>query len=259
MSYPDSLTVSRGNASGLRNFYRFGIREIGSSYAPLISGNAVQLPAPSGAQALRAVSTSVNDDIAGTGGRKLFLQGLDAQGNEISDIIDLSGTTQTAYTTNEYWRLHDAILFASGTYSEDGLNSYDGTITISDSGSNEWALIENGGGFPSPAIWQSAFYTVPANKRAFIFDFAVGTDSTKLANYVIKYRQNANDETEPQSWIEANRLVGVDALFVRPLAYPFNGVQPFTDLGFWAQITQGTTGFASIGYGVILVDGLIYG
>jgi hypothetical protein len=251
MTWPSTLDIARGDAGTHRSFYKFGITDITTTFAPIVSGNAIQLPPPSGAQALRAVSTSTDDSVAGTGARAVAISGLDANGDEITEVVFLTGTTPTALTTAEFWRVHDVTITLSGTYSEDGTNSYAGEITIQDAGSVQWAFISQGGSLPSPGAWQSSFYTVPNGYKALVFDQAFAQSANKPIFILAKIRFSANSEAVPTPWLEGNRFEEIGQPFYRPLPYPFGPLPAFTDIGWWAR-TQSGTGTAEIGYGIHL-------
>lgn len=252
MSYPSNLDVSRGLARGMSSFYRFGENNVGTSHGVLSSNGVQYMPAPSGASQLSATSTSANDTLNGTGGTILYLEGLDANGDQVSETISMAGTGSTDLSQHTYWRLHTATIVASGTYG-DPLDSpsYDGAITVS-GGGNDWAYIADGG--LSPATWNSGFYTVPKGHVAYVTDFAIGTDSNKFADLKTMIRQRANDEVSPSSWIEANNLTGFSGLFLRTLSAPFGPLDEFTDLGVWGRVSQ-STARVDIGYAVTLVRG----
>jgi hypothetical protein len=216
-----------------------------------VSGNEIQLPPPSGAQALRAVSDSADDAIGGIGARAIAISGLDQNGDEVSEVLFMTGATPTAYTTATFWRVHDVTVALSGTYSEDGTNSYAGEITVSDSGGSQWGFIAQGGELPSPGAWQSAFYTVPKDHKALVFDQAFAQSANKPIFILAKIRYSAHEEVTPTSWLEANRFEELGIPFYRPLPYPFGPLPAFTDIGWWAR-TQSSTGTAEIGYGIHL-------
>jgi len=254
MSFPSPLDIPRGIADGVTSFYRFGENQVGTSLEPLSSGGVQQILPVSGATQLKASSTSANDTVDGSGGRYLLLRGLDASGNEISEVLAMNGTGDTAETAAQFWRLHLAAIVGSGTYGNPIDNpSYDGAVTVTGVDGADWAFIDDGDA--PPAIWNSSFYTVPAGHHAFITDFAVGTNSTKQSDIKVFTRSRANDSDNPSAWVEANDLRGGTGLFLRTLSVPFGPIDEFTDIGVWGRVSQ-SNGVVTIGYSVILVKGV---
>lgn len=255
MTYPGPLDVSRGGARGVETIARQGVLAATVDYQPVADGGVVQLPPPSGSQQLKAISTSANDTAAGSGGRFLFLAGLDSEGNKITEVLPMNGLGSTGLTVKSFWRLHTATIFLTGIYqSSTDLASYDGIITITDGADNQWAIIERPAGGIGPATWNSSFYTVAKGCRTLISDFAIATQSTKIASFIARVRVDANNEVSPTPWVEVNRIVGETGVFERSFRYAFGPLREFTDLGVWGAMTQ-TTGNIGVGYTLVEIKG----
>lgn len=65
------------------------------------------------AEQLKIKSSSLSDNITGTGARTLFIQGLDGNYNRISETINLAGTSYVT-TTKSYLRCYMAYVVTSG-------------------------------------------------------------------------------------------------------------------------------------------------
>ena len=110
MSYkrnlPDYAMLSAlGYIRGVTSFRKFGRNnDIDTSTVPeeIWNGGGLRYY-PSTAAALNVVSTNANDTAAGTGARTVRVTGLDANWNEISEIVTLNGLTPVQ-TVNSYLR-----------------------------------------------------------------------------------------------------------------------------------------------------------
>ncbi len=156
--------VALGNVPGWEILRRFGINadiDIGTEDIWQAGGTRI-LPAT--AAQVSVESTSVNDTVAGTGLRLLFIQGLDEDYMQQQEVVAMNGTT-AVLTTNDYLRINNAFAASSGTSLG---NEGDISLTI---GANLQSFI--GTGF---ARTQTCMYTVPANK-SFLLTNVVGTSS----------------------------------------------------------------------------------
>lgn len=240
MTYPSPQIIGRSLARGLTSLIRHGNNHnVTTDYSPIASGGYKQLPPPSGAQKLQAVSTDAGDAAAGLGARTLLLTGVDAQGDEITEIITLDGTTLTPLTTQDFWRLNFADVLTSGTYGDAFTGSQLGVITIQDAGANIWAQIRIND-FPH-ARWQTSWYTVPNGKRVFVNGYRIGVEATKQANIKLMGRADALNETAPFAPIqELTEVSGVSGAVDVDLPYLFGPLPPAYDLGGIAQMTAST-------------------
>ena len=245
MSFPSPLDIARDGARGWTSFFKYGHATVGVDFLPIVSGETVQLPQPSGAQQLRAVSTSADDGPAGPGARSILLRGLDSNGLEISEIILLNGTTPTAFTNNSFWRLNFCDVVDSGTYADSLTGSHVGDIAVSDGGSAQWALIDENG-FPH-SRWQSSWYTVPKGYIALSAGFLVSVDANKLADFKILARPNALDDTVTYTpMAELIELTGIGMPYSQSLSFPVGPFPELTDIGAIGRV-QTQTGQLSFG------------
>lgn len=257
MSYPSQFMVAIDTARGWSSFVKYGHNSgVSVDYTPVNTGGFLQLPTPSGASALQAVSTSDEDQQGGAGAYVLALSGLDANGEDISDLIPLTGTTPTALTTNEYWRLQFADVVSSGTYADQNTGSHVGNITITD-GVNSWALIDSNG-YPH-SRWQSSWYTVPKGKSAFISKIFVSDDGNKLYDLKLLARTGADVELAPFSaMMELLELTGIEGSVELGVDEPVGPLPEFSDIGFIARTESGGGGadaHVSATVSIIVKDG----
>lgn len=254
MSYPSALDIARDGARGLTSIYKYGhAAGVGTDFVPVTTGQLLQLPTPSNAAPLRAVSTSSDDTNGGVGAWSIVVVGLDALGEEVTETITLDGTTPSAYTTTEFWRVNFVDVSQSGTYATLTSPSHVGDITVSD-GTNDWACIDSNG-YPH-SRWQSAIYTVPLGKVAYVADFMVATDSGKLADFKVIARRDATNETSPYSPApELLELTGISGVYSQDLNFAFGPIPALTDFGFIGRLTQTPAASLSAGFTIIISDG----
>jgi len=99
------------------------------------------------------------DTAAGLGAREITVEGLDAQGNEISETIATAGISASASTTESFIRINRAYVSASGAYGA----ANTANVVIQTTGGTTVAQIDAGLGQTLQAI-----YTVPRGKTGFI-------------------------------------------------------------------------------------------
>ncbi len=116
-----SLDVALGRVPGVRGETRSGFNDTITTDPEDIWTPGGVLIYPTSADTLDIVSDSAADaDPAGTGARTLLVEGLDANFDEIEEIIALNGLT-TVVTVNSYLRVHDlTIVTAGATGSNEG-------------------------------------------------------------------------------------------------------------------------------------------
>lgn len=153
------------------------------------------------------VSSSADDAPAGTGATAITIEGLDGDYREISETVELNGTTDINPTL-DYLRIQRAYVAGVGT---NGTNA--GTITIDD-GTSTMAQIIAGFGETSQAA-----YTTPANYSAgwlLAFDCMIAATANAYAEGILQYRCNCNS-----AWRTLYVFnVTADAQYVRQFTMP---------------------------------------
>lgn len=180
ITYPDVynnylLNVSRGFITGATPFSGYGKRTTTGAETNVIWPNgAYAFPAAAGVQ-MSLVSTSVNDDSAGTGIRSVELHYLDADLAEQAETVLLDGTTPvlTVATNIRFIQcMHIATVGSGGMAA--------GTITASNGG-NTYSEIATAG-----VRCASSVRMVPAGKKLFINSMYGGsTSGTATAETII--------------------------------------------------------------------------
>ena len=153
---PFMVAVAVGKAPGWRIVHRFGRNQaIGSVDEDIWTPGGVRVD-PTAAATLSVSSTDPNDTILGSGAQKLKIHGLDASLGEITEIVDMDGTTPVV-TSLSYFRVNHVDVTAAGSSSVN-----EGAIDITHSG-NTLSYIAVGEGHS-----RLTHYTVPAGMYAWV-------------------------------------------------------------------------------------------
>ncbi len=126
---PFELQVSRGQIAWHRPVVVFGFNgDIDSSPETVWPGGGI-LAYPSAALQMSVSSSSANDTSNGTGARTVYIGGLDANHNEIYEIVALNG--QTAVTTaKSYLHINEAYVASAGSGNSAAGSIYIGTGVV---------------------------------------------------------------------------------------------------------------------------------
>lgn len=126
---PFELQAARGQISWHTPVTIFGYNpDIDTTPETIWPGDGL-LPFPSSAIQMTVSSSSANDTSAGTGARTIYLGGLDANHNPISEIVTMNG--QTAVTTTEsYLHINSAYVVTAGSSNSAAGSIYIGTGTV---------------------------------------------------------------------------------------------------------------------------------
>ncbi len=127
---PFALQVSRGQIPGHRSVTVFGYNpDVDTSRVTVWPYTGI-LPLPAAALRMKVSSSSVDDTANGTGARTVFVAGLDANYNEISEIVTLNGQT-AVLTTQFFLHINNAYVATAGSGLSAAGDIYfgDGTVT----------------------------------------------------------------------------------------------------------------------------------
>ena len=111
---PFELQVSRGQIPGHRSVAVFGYNPDVDTARVTVWPRSGILTFPSPAAQLKVSSSNVNDTAAGTGARTVFVAGLDANYNEISETVTLAGQT-AVLTSQAFLHINDAYVATAGS------------------------------------------------------------------------------------------------------------------------------------------------
>jgi len=123
---PFEVQVSRGQIAWHKSVIVFGFNgDIDSSPETIWPAGGI-ITYPSAALQLKVSSSNANDAANGTGARTVYLAGLDANHNEIEEIVTLNGQTAVT-TTKSYLHINEAYVTSAGSGNSAAGSIYFGT------------------------------------------------------------------------------------------------------------------------------------
>ena len=170
---PFNLQVSRGQISYHKAVTIFGYNPDVDTTRVTVWPHTGIIPIPETASQFKVSSSSAADTAAGTGARSVYIAGLDANHNEISETVILNGQT-AVLTVQSFMHLNEAYVATAGSGLSAAGDIYfgDGTVTA---------------GVPATVYdlikfdyntRTTAAYTVPAGYTAYVSQgmFSAGQD-----------------------------------------------------------------------------------
>ena len=129
LTEPFELQVARGQITGHRSVVIFGYNpDVDTSRVTVWPYTGI-LPLPAAALQMKVSSSDANDTANGTGARTVFVAGLDANYNEISEIVTLNGQTEVL-TTQSFLHINNAYVATAGSTLSAAGDIYFGTGTV---------------------------------------------------------------------------------------------------------------------------------
>ena len=186
-SYPNiesfDLAVASGDLSPTyKQIYKFGQNaSVGNSVETIWQQGGLYSYPPS-ATTMTVSSSDTNDTSAGTGARTIQILGLDGDYNEISETITMNGQTAVT-TTNSFLRVNRALVLTAGSGGANAGIIYVGTGTVTSGVPANIYTTINGDGTNQSL---QAFWTVPANYSAYIYQTNISTGTTSATPAVLK-------------------------------------------------------------------------
>ncbi len=188
------------------------------------------------AETITVSSTSADDvNVTGTGAWLLQIVGLDANYNEINEIIALNGTNDVT-SANEYIRCYTAIVLTAGAdgYNVGVINGFQSVTTT-----NQF--------FSVPETSNRTLvcaYTVPANKKAYVTGgFATLAGKSNAGSEIKVSVRYPNSVFQVVEWFA---ISGSGNSYVyRDFEIPLLGVPTGTDIRVQADSNQNNTGIAA--------------
>jgi len=249
-----SAGVANGQLPGVSVVHKFGRNAaVSTSFVPIALGGVYQTPQPANATTLRVKAGDVVDTAAGDGAREITIQGLDATGALVSDVLATAGTSASAVSTNSYIRLFRAWVSASGTYASTSAGSHDSAIVIENgAGGTDWLTI-GATGFPKGQS-EVAVYSVPLGKTAYITDIKLTVDSGKTVDVVAFKRENILETAAPYTAMRAFRYwTGLKGDTTDNPEIPYGPFPALTDIGFMGIVAVTASGI-EVAFEIILID-----
>lgn len=177
---PFELQLARGLIDGHKTLFKFGNNPDSNGTLETVWSHSTLYVYPTAATVMKVSSTSANDNIAGTGARTVLIAGLDADYNEVSEIVTLTGQTPVL-TTTVFLRVFRAYVVTAGVS-----NTAAGTIYIGDGvvtagvPASVYAEIPLGENQTLMAMW-----TVPAGYTFYMYRGSFSAASNNAAQYVL--------------------------------------------------------------------------
>lgn len=129
LTEPFELQVGRGQITGHRSVTIFGYNpDVDTSRVTVWPYTGI-IPLPAAPLQMKVSSSSANDTESGTGARTVFVGGLDANHNEISEIVTLNGQT-AVLTTQSFLHINQAYVATAGSSLSAEGDVYFGTGTV---------------------------------------------------------------------------------------------------------------------------------
>ena len=250
---PWGAQIARGNMRLAHILHQFG-RNIacGTTYTPVSDNGVYPTPQVSAVTPLRVKAGGNAADTAdGAGARSVRLYGLDANGDEVEEVIATAGASASAATSASFLRLYKAEVEASGTYGTQFVGSHVGNITIENAaGTQNWAQIQLNG-FPSAATAIGSI-TIPRNHVGLVNSIQINVDEVKTTDLIVLQRKGVTQTAAPYKPIlKVQEFLGVSSSvlisFDIPLKFP-----ELTDVGVLAKVSNGT-GAVSVDMEVIML------
>ena len=144
-------------------------------------GGSINWPASATVQNIS--SSSADDTLGGDGVRTLLVEGLDANWDRVSEIVDMDGTNQVQ-TTNSYIRVNriQAATVGTGADAAGKIYIYTGTATLGvpDTATQVWRTIPAGYNTS-----QTAAFSVPRNYEGYVYLFQAKVRRSTAASWAI--------------------------------------------------------------------------
>lgn len=213
---PFELQVARGQISWHIPVTVFGFNpDIDTTEETVWPGGGI-ITHPSAAIQWKVSSSSANDTSAGTGARTVFINGLDANYNQVTETVTLNGQT-AVLTTNSLLRINSAYVATAGSSNSAEGSIYFGTGTVT-------------AGVPA-TVWQiilfdynstvTGHYTVPAGYTAYMdagqISAGQATGSTQITGRLLA--SGTNNIRTTAALVTLNNGTATYDFFV-PISFP---------------------------------------
>jgi hypothetical protein len=235
-SEPFELQVAQGQIAYHEHIYKFGQNSVVGNSVETIWQQGGLYSYPPSATTMTVSSSNTNDTSAGTGARTVLISGLDGDYNEISETITLNGQTAVT-TTNSFLRVNRAIVLTAGSGEANAGIIYVGTGTVTTGvPANVYTTINGDGTNQS----LQAFWTVPANYNAYIYQTNISTGNSSNTPAVLKTLLVARPHGGVFNTKEV--IVLTDGNHLQNYSFPITLTEK-TDIEFRAESSSGSVDF----------------
>lgn len=183
---PFELQVARNQVDGHKSLFKFGVNGVVGTSIETVWAEGGTYAYLAAATVLKISSSDTNDTASGTGARTVAIFGLNANYEEINEVVELNGQT-AVNTTNSYLRVFRMYVLTAGSGATAAGVIYAGTGTVT-SGvpANIYATIAIGANQTQMALW-----TVPANYTFYltgVFYTSAHATATAWTNFQLVQR-----------------------------------------------------------------------
>lgn len=192
------FAAAQGRINGARTYNKFGSNSsVGTSIETVWTPGGLY-PERTSAETVYLSSTNVNDTAAGSGARKIWIQGLDSNYNEIEEIVELNGQTGVV-CTKQYIANYRMRVYEVGSGGEAAGDVYLGIGSITSGVPDTiYAHIKYDGDH-SEGQTLMCVYQVPAGFTAYIGGITANLskgDNAEVELYVKPYNEDVNGNFE---------------------------------------------------------------
>ena len=235
-SEPFELQVAQGQIAYHEHIYKFGQNSVVGDSVETIWQQGGLYSYPPSATTMTVSSSNTNDTSAGTGARTVLISGLDGDYNEISETITLNGQTAVT-TTNSFLRVNRAIVLTAGSGGSNAGIIYVGTGTVTTGVPANIYTTINGDGTNQTL---QAFWTVPANYNAYIYQTNISTGNSSNTPAVLKTLLVARSHGGVFNTKEV--IVLTDGNHLQDYSFPITLTEK-TDIEFRAESSSASVNF----------------
>ncbi len=236
------VEATKGNIIGQTTVNKFGQNlAVGTSVEDVQSQGGVLIFLQT-AELITISSSDAADTLAGANARTVEILGLDENFTEISETVNLLGTSDVN-TTKEYIRVFRLKVVDVGTYSISNAGIITGVAALSATTQIEIPLGEGQS--------KTTHFTIPVGENAILTTIQITMDTGKAIDSKLRIRENADDTTGNVSSIKTIRDW-------RGLAVPFQTVnkanlllEEKTDIWFEVVTTGGATSEVEVNYDMV--------
>ena len=180
---PFELQVARGQIAYHKSLFKFGNNTAVGDSLETVWAEGGLYSYLAAATVLKVSSSSTDDTSAGTGARTVQLYGLDADYNEINELVTLNGQT-AVNTTQSFLRINRMIVRSAGSGGANAGVIYAGTGTVTTGvPANVYASVNGVTGANQSLM---ALWTVPAGYTAYMLQYDISNGTTSNTPAVCK-------------------------------------------------------------------------
>lgn len=182
-SEPFELQISRGHIAYHKPLFKFGNNTTVGDSLETIWAEGGLYSYLTAATVLKVSSSSTNDTSAGTGARTVQLYGLDADYNEINELVTLNGQT-VVNTTQSFLRINRMVVRSAGSGGANAGVIYAGTGTVTTGvPANVYASVNGVTGSNQSLM---SLWTVPAGYTAYMLQYDISNGTTSNTKAICK-------------------------------------------------------------------------